>query len=289
MAKVSVIISARGERHLPRMLFHLLSRLTGDFEILIGLDGGPYPPEREFPIDDRLKVFAFEYRGLKPTINHLASVATGDYLLKFDAHCAVSEGLDEIIQRDVEPNWMVVPRFYTLDEDTWEPNINKPYNDYWCVSCPLTDPRGYRFQASGYWFERTKERNDITPFDESMTHHGSCWFTSRKFFLEDLKGMTSEGYGVSYMEPADLGFRTWVLGGKVMCRKDCSYSHLHQNAKDRGYGISMREINRSYLWTANHWMRRPEFALIVDKFMPIPSWPDNWRDLQNAYERANPL
>lgn len=289
MAKVSVLIAARNERHLPRMLSHLLTRLTGDFEIMVGLDGET--KYQELPTDNRLQVFAFEYRGLKPTINNLAVLSTGEYLLKFDAHCAVSEGLDEVLQRDVEPNWMIVPRFYTLDEEKWEPNWNKPYNDYWNVSCPLTDPKGYRFQASGYWFERTKERDNIGPLDETMTHHGSCWFTSRKFFLEDLKGMVSEGYGVSYMEPADLGFRTWLgpWQGQVICRKDCWYSHLHQKASERGYGLAIREIKRSYLWTAEYWMmdkwleRKHDFSWLIERFWPIPSWPDDWQERQADY------
>ncbi len=292
MSRVSVLIAARNERHLPRMVAHLLGHLTGDYEILVGFDG---PPFMALPDDPkRVLVYHLNQSGLKPTINFLAGEARGQYLLKLDSHCAVSEGIDEVLQRDMEPNWMVVPRMYQLDAATWAPRPNKPHNDYWNVSCPLTDRQGYRFQASGYWYSRTAERAAIGPLDESMTHHGSCWFTPRKFFLEDLKGMQSEGYGVNYMEPADLGFRTWLgpWQGKVMCRKDCWYAHLHQDQHERGYAIDWPEVKRSYLWTAEYWMRDqwPQavhpLGWLIDRFWPVPTWPDNWRELQVEHERV---
>lgn len=293
MSRVSVIIAARGERHLPRMVTHLHSRLTGDYEIVVVQDGGPY---QELPHHPRLHVHNRDYAGLKPSINYAAKVATGKYLLKLDAHCAVSQGIDETLQASMQPNWMVVPRFYTLDGKTWEPDRNKPYNDYWLLDCPLTDPKGYRFRAGGYWFDRTAARAGVMPRDETMTHHGSAWFVEREFFTDKLRGMQSEGYGVSYMEPADLGLRTWLgpWGGRCIVNKDVWYAHLHQQASVRGYGISMREIKRSYLWTANYWMRNawPEAAhkmeWLIDRFWPIPTWPDNWRQLQAEYERAHP-
>ena len=290
MAKTSVLIAARNERHLLRMVGHLLRTLTGDFEILVGLDGEPYTAWASMAdsFGGRFRAFAWPQRGLKPTINELARHATGKYLLKLDSHCAISEGLDEVLQRDMQPNWMVVPRFYTLDEATWAPNRAKPHNDYWLVDCPLTDPKGYRFRAGGYWFERTTARANVGPLDESMTHHGSCWFTERAFFLDTLGGMQVPGYGVSYMEPADLGFRTWMHGGQVMVRKDCWYSHLHQPHTQRGYGVDWPEIKRSYRWTAEHWMRRKDFAALVDRFMPIPTWPADWQARQAAHEAATP-
>jgi hypothetical protein len=292
MAKVSVILAARGEHYLSRMVSHLLGRLTGEFEILVGQDGPPYT---QLPADPHVRVFAFEQRGLKPTVNSLAQLAEGKYLMKMDAHCAVSEGIDEVLQQHIEPTWMVVPRFYTLDESVWEPNRTKPHNDYWNVSCPLTDRKGYRFQAGGYWFQRTSEQAHVGPIDESMTHHGSCWFIERSFFLDKLGGMQSFGYGTNYMEPADLGFRTWLgpWGGKVICNKSTWYSHLHQDHRHRGYEIDWREVRRSYLWTANHWLRNRwqqaahKFEWLIDRFWPVPTWPENWRELQAQYEKEH--
>lgn len=292
MPNVSVVIAARNERHLPRMIGHLRQRLTGDYEIVCVQDGPPYQPLPEHP---RLRVYNREHTGLKPSINFAASQALGKYLLKLDAHCAISEGLDETLACEMEPNWMVVPRFFTLDGETWEPNRGKPHADYWYLDCPLTDPKGYRFKAGGYWFERTRERAHIAPLDETMTHHGSAWFVERDFFINKLGGMQTEGYGLSYMEPADLGLRTWLgpWEGKVMINKSGWYAHLHQQANTRGYGISMREIKRAYLWTATHWMfghwplAVHDIGWLVDRFWPIPTWPENWRELQDEYSRTH--
>lgn len=286
MARVSVLLPARNERHLPRMVAHLLAQLRGDFEICVGLDGPPYPP---LPDDGRVRVFKWVVpHGLKPVVNFLAREARGEFLLKMDAHCAVSEGLDEALAAACAPSWMLVPRFYTLDEATWAPADGKPFNDYWNVSCPLTDKRGYRFQAGGYDFQRTVERVNIKPLDESMTHHGSCWFTPRAFFLNVLGGMQVTGYGANYMEPADLGFRTWLAGGAVMVHKGCWYGHLHQDHRARGYPVDWPEVKRSYRWTAEHWMRRRDFWPLVERFMPIPGWPADWQQRQIEHERRQP-
>lgn len=292
MPDVSVLIAARGERHLPRMIAHLYERLTGSYEIIVVQDGAPYQAIPDYP---RLRVFNNEYAGLKPSINFAAAQATGKYLLKLDAHCAVSEGIDEILPQNMEPNWMVVPRFYTLSGEAWAPRDDH-HCDYWLLDCPLQDPRGYRFRAGGYWWERTQARAYISPIDETLTHHGSAWFVEREFFIEKLGGMQVEGYGLSYMEPADLGLRTWLgpWQGKVMVNKSCWYAHLHQQADTRGYGISMREIRRAYEWTANYWMRNqwPEavhpLAWLIARFSPIPGWPTDWQAQQAEYEKAHP-
>jgi len=292
MPNVSVLIAARNEHNLHRMVFNLLLKLTGDFEIIIVQDGPPYQTIVE---DKSVHVFNREYSGLKPSINFAAAQATGKYLFKLDAHCAISEGIDEILLKNMQWNWMIIPRFYTLNTETWKPRDNR-HCDYWYLDCPLTDPKGYRFRAGGYWWERTVARSNVYPIDETLTHHGSAWFVERDFFLNHLKGMQIEGYGLSYMEPADLGLRTWLgpWEGKVIVNKSCWYAHLHQQANTRGYGISMREINRAYLWTARHWMfnkwseAKHDFGWLLDRFMPIPGWPENWRALQAEYERAHP-
>jgi len=58
--------------------------------------------------------------------------------------------------------------------------------------------------------------------------------------------------------------------------------------------MSMQDINRSYLWTANHWMRNRwpqavhKLEWLIDRFWPVPTWPENWRELQAKYEQEHP-
>lgn len=286
MTRVSIIITARNEPFLPRMVQDLYEKLTGDFEVLIALDGPPYAAMFQ---RKRLHLFNREQLGLKPQINFLAEQATGKYLLKFDAHCMVSEGIDEVLQAQMEDNWIVTPRFYVLNAEEWKWQDERFY-DYFMLCCPLTDKTGaYRFQAGGHWRRRTLERLNGPALDETMQIHGSGWFVGRDFFLKKLGGMQSEGYGNMFMEPPELCLKTWLgpWGGKVMVNKGCWYAHAHKGGqRPRGYPVSMAEVRRSYSWTANYWMRNtwPErvhdIEWLIDKFMPIPGWPENWRELE---------
>jgi hypothetical protein len=304
MSKVSVLIASRGdEPYLGRTIENLLTSARGEVEVLVGLDGSARSADAAdvFTIpwltqDPRLKIFGWEYAGLKPTINRLAGEAQGDFFLKTDAHCAFSDEWDVKLKSECLDSWIIFPRFYVLKAEEWKWQDDRFY-DYFLLDCPLTDRKGYRFRAGGHWPKRTKQRLNIGPLDESFSLHGSAWFLTRHHFLNNLKGMQSEGYGNMFMEPADLGNRTWLgpWGGRVMVRKDVWYAHMHKGKeRPRGFGVSMTEANRSYLWTANYWMRdawpqaAQKFGWLVDRFAPVPSWPGNWRELQADYEAAHP-
>lgn len=301
MPKVSIVIPSRNETYqvqpgvtvLQRMVQDLLDKATGEVEILVAFDGPPY---QGLPEDPRVRRLELPYQGLKPVVNQAAALAAGRYLCKFDSHCMVSPGFDEVLAGHMQPNYMLVPRFYTLDAEAWAWQGER-FNDYWLLDCPLTDPKGYRFKAGGYWWGRTAERLDVGPLDETLTHHGSGWMVERDFFLNELHGMQVEGYGNMFMEPADLGLRMWLgpWDGRVLVAKDAFYCHMHKGAqRPRGYGISMREVKRSYYWTANYWMRNRwpgqvhDLGWLIDRFWPVPGWPANWRELQAAWEQEHP-
>lgn len=290
MEKVSIIITGRNEVYLPRMVQDLLEKLTGDYEILIAQDGAPY---HEIPSHPKVKVFNREYQGLKPQINFLAAAAVGTYLFKLDAHCMVSHGIDEEMQRMCGPYDIVTPRFYVLNAEEWKWQDDRFY-DYFFLGCPLTDPGGYRFKAGGHDRRRTIQLLNGPDIDETMQIHGSAWFIRREHFLFGLGGMQSEGYGNMFMEPPELCLKTWLgpWGGRVLTNKNAWYAHMHKGGqRPRGYDISMREVRRSYLWTADYWMQNQwaerihDIEWLVDKFWPVPTWPDNWRELEHERRR----
>lgn len=292
MAKVSVIIPSRNETYLRQTVEDVLKHATGEIEILVAFDGPPYTA---LPDDPRVIPLYRDYSGLKPCVNAMAALATGTYLFKSDAHCAYSEGFDQVLAKDHQENDITVPRFYTLHAEDWTLQDRIAY-DHFYLSCPLTDRKGYRFQAGGYWPERTQARLDI-PIDETMQFQGASWFVTRDFFLNKLGGMSSEGYGNMFMEPPELGLKTWLgpWGGRVVVNKKAWGAHAHKGKeRPRGYGISMREVKRSYGWTANYWMRNTwqdrahDLAWLVEKFAPIPGWPSNWQELELEYERTHP-
>lgn len=290
--KVSIIIPSRNETHevapgvtvLQRMVQDIYEKATGEFEVLVGFDGPPY---QSFPDYPNLKVLKLpDPIGLKPMVNMLAGLATGKYLYKSDSHCMFGKGFDEILQADMEDNWLVMPRFYVLDAEKWDWQDDRHY-DYFYLSCPLTDPDQFKFKAGGHWPERTAEREGKPELmiDETIQMHGSGWFVSKSFFWDCLKGMSSEGYDNFGMEPPELCLKTWLgpWDGKVMVNKKTWYAHMHKGKeRPRGWPLSKERIFNSYDYAATYWMsdswkqRAHDIEWLIERFMPMPTWPEDW-------------
>lgn len=281
MSKVSILVPSRNETYLQRTVQDIYEKATGEFEVIIAFDGPPYQSLPDYPNLIRLEL---PQRGTKPNLNEATKIATGQYLLKADAHCMFSKGFDEVLQADMQDNWVVMPRFYVLNAEEWRWQDERFY-DYFYLPCPLTDPRLFRFQAGGQWKERTRERLDI-PIDENMKLHGSAFFLSRNYFLNCLGGLEDNGSGSWSGEDIEISLKTWLgpWDGKVMVNKNCWYAHMHKGKQHpRGWNVSSSEINTSYLWTANYWMGNKwtgqvyDLQWLVERFYPIPSWPTDWK------------
>src|SRR3990172_5473995 len=112
MSKVSIIIPSKVETYevtpgvsvLQRTIQDIYEKATGDFEVIVGFDGPPYISLPEY---ENLNILKLPWQGTKPTINKMAKIARGKYLLKTDAHCMFAEGFDEVLQEDIEYNWVV--------------------------------------------------------------------------------------------------------------------------------------------------------------------------------------
>ncbi len=290
MPRVSVIIPARGESAvLQRTVADVYAKATGAIEVLVGFDG---PPFQLFPAYPNFRAICEpQVIGLKAMLNKLAVEAQGDYLFKLDAHCSVGEGFDEILAAHMEPNWIVTPRFYVLNGQTWQWQDERFY-DYFYLCCPLTDKRGFRFKAGGHWPQRTAERLSI-PIDETPQFHGSGWFVARDFFLNSLGGFPTDDPFGHAQEPPNLGLKTWLgpWGGAVMVNKLTWYSHMHQSNGARGYRMGHRNEEATYKRVAEYWMgnqwagRAHDIDWFIERFSPMPSWPDNWRAWLADWER----
>lgn len=288
MAKVSIIIPSCNEiamtnekiNVLQRTIMDIYEKATGDFEIIIGFNGKPY---QGIPSKSNIRVLELpENIGLKTMINVLAIMAKGKYIYKTDAHCMFGKGFDEILQEDMQDDWLVMPRFYVLNAKEWKWQDERFY-DYFYLSCPYTDPRGFRFKAGGHWPERTKERLD-TLIDETPQIHGSGWFITKDYFLNQLGGfMVRDPLGHAQESPY-LALKTWLGGGKVIVNKKTWYAHMHQDGSQKGYRYSRQEEKDSYKVWADYFMhdkwgeRIHDIAWFIEKFMPMPTWPENWTE-----------
>jgi hypothetical protein len=302
MAKVSIIIPTcneiattnEGVNVLQRTVQDIYEKATGDFEVIVGFGGPEY---QDFNYPNLRTVRLPESVGIKTMINILAIMAKGKYIYKTDAHCSFGKSFDEILQADMQDNWVVTPRFYVLNGKTWEWQDDRHY-DYFYLCCPFTDPRGFRFKAGGHWPERTAERENKPAYiiDETPQIHGSGWFVDRDFFLNKLGGYwTKDPFGHAQEGPY-LGLKTWLgpWGGKVMVNKKTWYAHMHQDNKVKGYHYTNEEEKHSYdlfarYFVGNQWEERVHnFEWFIDeKFPNMPTWPvgrncvdlfKEWRD-----------
>lgn len=292
MSKLSVIIPSRNEQFLPITIDDIFKHATGEFEVIATLDG--YWPDPVIEDRPNLKlVHHAKARGMRGSINSAAAVATGDYLLKCDAHCTFAEGFDEVLKADCEDNWIIIPRRYSLDPDKWEPRFERTPIDYEYLSFPW-DYEGY---GKGHdpglhgtvWRQRAKERRDVM-IDENMSFQGSCWFMLRNHFWNNLGGMQEEGYETFIQEPQEIGLKTWLGGGKIMTNKNTYYAHLHKGKRfGRGYFMDKREVRRGAAYSNDLWMfdrwddRVYDLEWLIDRFWPVPLWPDNWKEIRDEH------
>lgn len=288
--KTSIIIPSRGEskENLNRTLESIFMNATGDYEVIVGLNGKPHTHIAY----DNVKVVALpENVGIKTMVNLLVATASGKYIYKSDAHCSFGKGFNEILQENMEDDWVVTPRFYVLDGKTWQWQDDRFY-DYFYLCCPLTDPKGLRFKAGGHWPERTQERLVSHPtVDETPQFHGSGWFMTKDRFFELGGFPIDDPYGHG-QEPLWFGLRNWLMGGKTMVNKKTWYAHLHQDSSQRGYPEVREETERTYRLTAEHFLLDRghyvhNFEGFVDNHMPMPTWPENWRVLLDNWRAEN--
>ncbi len=297
MSKVSIIIPTRQETFevspgvsiLQRTVQDVFEKATGDIEVIVVFDGEPYTPLPEYKNLIRLER---EWSGTKPSINAAAKIATGKYLFKIDAHCMMDKGFDEILQENMEDNWVVTPRFYVLNAEEWKWQDHRFY-DYFRLPCPFTYKRGIMFQAGGHWKERTGERLDVYPVDENMKLHGSCFFMTKDYFWNCLGGLSSEGSGTWNGEDIEISLKTWLgpWEAKLMTNKKTWYAHMHRGGqRPREWHVDSREAYRSAGWTANYWLSNSwteqvhDFEWLIDKFSPISGWPEDWKLLYEKWK-----
>jgi len=287
MSKVSIIIPARGETpdNIRRTLDSIRESATGDYEIILGFDGLPH---YGFSGYKNLRIIPFpDVVGIKTCITAMASMATGKYIYKSDAHCRFGKGFDEILQKDMEEDWIVMPRFKIIKDD-WSIQIRdgeEEFYDYFYLCCPFTDPKGFRFKAGGHWKERTTERLSI-PIDETPQMHGSGWFMTRDryFKLGGFPNIDPHGHA---QEPIWLGLKNQLWGGKLMVNKNTWYAHLHQQGNKRGYHMDKAQENRSYDLAATTFMNDPRMVAWLKKNMPMPTWPEDWEQRLIDYQKKN--
>ena len=265
---ISIIIPSRSEKYLNRTIKDIQAKAKGDIEIIVVLDGQD---------EKRLEGVKYIYHpkpiGMKYAINSGVKIATGEYLMKIDAHCIVSPGFDAQLLKDHQPNWIQIPRRYFLNEEIWEPDFNQFIDyEYWIW------PKHYKpVSLHGFkWHERTAQRADIM-IDDILTFQGSFWFMTRAWW-DKCDFMLDEGYNELHAQEAVyLGNTTWMNEGRVVVNKNAWYCHLYGK---RGYRIDHSNRDKCYIYSYKHWVtdNKEGFIKLIERFWPLPNWPDNWKE-----------
>ena len=244
--KLSIIIPSAKDPCLQKTINDIVNNAQGEYEIITVLDGTPATVTNS-------KVLLNDKRiGMRGSINRGVAASNGDYLMKCDSHCKFDEGFDTKILSEIRDDWVVIPRRYTLNPDTWELTDDKPV-DYERLS--INDPNKI---GGAVWRSRARQRRKYL-LDENMVFQGSCWFMSRKHWNR-LEGLQTEGYGTFTQEPIEIALKTWLGGGKVMTNKKTWYAHKHRKF-GRTVGLSGNEIRcgNAYsrdFWLNNRWEQR---------------------------------
>ncbi len=286
---VSVLIPTNQEKFLTQTIKDILAKASGDIEIIVTLDGyWPHDLDQKWGQsivdDERVHYIHFsKSRGMRAGINAAAALAHGEYLMKLDGHCMLDQGFDTKLKADIEDNWIVIPRRKRLDAVNWViQDVGKPDIDYEYLNWPKANPSEVGIHGN-IWNERTRERLNKPEYelDDNMSFQGSCWFMTRKHW-DWLGGLSEVGYETFVQEAQELGNKTWLGGGRVVTNKKTWYAHLHKG-KDigRGYFIDKREMVRGRDYSVDYWMnnrweeRVHDIAWLVEKFWPVPTWPEN--------------
>ena len=290
--RVSVILPSRNEQFLPQTVGSLLGNARGDVEIVAVLEG--YWPDPPLPDDPRLIVLhRGRAQGMRPAINAGMECATGEWLMKLDAHCGVSEGWDLVLKAECDADEVVVPRRLRLDPFTWTlTDQHKVPIDAHYLSYPFERPGDASCGLHGTkWDARSKARAHVL-VDEEMSSQGSCWFTSRRHWEGRLRPMDVVRYGNFIQEFQEIGLRTWLSGGRCLVNKKCWYAHWHKGKHGRGYFISKSEQAFGADAATRYWMtdawptsegRVRTLQWLVERFSPVPGWP---ADLDAAFRDA---
>ena len=296
MAKVSVIIPSRNEQFLPKTIDDLFAKATGEIEVIAVLDGyWPAPPLANR--DGLVLIHRSKPQGMRSGINAAAAIATGEYLMKVDAHCMFGEGYDEILQADCGRDWVAVPRRKRLDAENWcVQDVGKPDIDYIYLSYP-DDPKDWGGPGLNgkLWNARNKDlalRDDMVV--DLMSAQGSCWFMHRDYFYE-LELMDEASYGTFWNEFQEIGLKCWLSGGRVVRNKRTWYAHLHKGKRyGRGYHLSRSVLAQGATYT-KRWMtpglawdkQTLPLSWLIERFWPVPSWTQEGLDKLKEHERAN--
>lgn len=288
---LSIVVPAFHEPYLGKTIESLLVNATGEIEIISVLDG--WQPDQPLHQDSRVKtVSLIQNKGPRGATNAGIAASSGEFIMKLDAHCSVAKGYDKVLTESCQKNWLMIPKRYSLDLDSFEPNYTRPVVDYMYLSYPTKNGWGFGMYGRDWVRMRWAKSKPEYDIDDVMAIHASCWVANRKYFMQHIYPLDDrvETYGSIAQDHNELALKYWLGGGEVKVNKKTWYAHLNKRWYHYSQGIFSRihkkdsQYLKSNAWGTMHWINNEEpkmihpFSWYVEKFWPVPQWPDNWQE-----------
>lgn len=277
MPDLSVIIPGRNEMFFARTIEQVLASMRGDTDIIAVCDGSWPDP----PIQDHPRVTVLHYTdpiGQRAATNQGAIVSRARYMMKLDAHCAVSEGFDVELVRTGDalgPLVTQIPRMYNLHGFDWVcPVGHRRYQspsgpcahceahqlDY-CKHEDCTARCGLPTSRDMIWQPRLARVTDFARFDQTpqykfwrqytrtrrharrsvadvMCAVGACWVMDRERYL--ALGGLDERHGSWGQVGIEVACKAWLSGGRQVVNKRAWFAHLFRTqGLDFGFPYAM--------------------------------------------------
>ena len=264
--KLSILIPARNEvcydiDLLACTLENVLANTTDACEVVAVLDG--YVPPTELPKSPRLTIIHHNKSiGQRAATNEAARIATGEWVAKLDAHCALDKDFDVKLLAGAQPDWTIVPSQFNLLAFNWKckkcgwmkdqspkpPKCNKCGSQYfkqlkqWFPRDGRegsdVDRKGgkrntalhsWRFDTNleytqwGEWGNREEVKVQGAIHDV-MSLLGACWAIRRERYFE--LNICDPLYGSWGQQGTEVACKTWLSGGELKCNTNTWFAHF---------------------------------------------------------------
>jgi hypothetical protein len=285
MSKLSILIPARQEEYLQNTIDDINKHAEGDVEILWEEDVIPL--------------------GQRALTNKLAQKATGDYLMKLDAHCSLSQGFDVELLKLAKEATVVVPALTNLHVYDWvcdkgHRKNGKQFEDKE-MKCecggemkkeliwrPIPKPvmTNYYFDTNLH-FQYCEEQDEEHFETETMSIQGSCFMISKEDYFR--LNVCDEKFGNWGQQGTEVSCKVWLSGGRIISTRNCFYSHWfrtfpYENPIDKI--LEVQKHSRE-LFLGNKWpLQKYPIQWLIEKFDYLGDWsPAKVKELCAKWEK----
>jgi hypothetical protein len=296
---LSILIPARNEEFISNTVADIIRNKRGRTEVIVGLDGEWADPGIMDHPDVRV-VYLSESIGQRAMTNKLCQLSTAKYVAKTDAHCAFDEGFDVKLMDGMQDDWTIVPVMRNLHAFSWEcddcghltyqgpvpegcANAQCPAQKYsfhkkieW-IGKPSPQSTAYLFNRNlQFWYfnELKKRQQGEGIWAETMSLQGSFFMLTREKYWE--LNICDETWGSWGQQGTEVALKTWLSGGRVVCRMDTWYAHMFRTQHGFSFPYPMsgndqrkaRKISKD-LFLNNKWDKqvRP-LSWVLERFWP---------------------